>query len=107
MSLYLPVRNGSTMAIAVCDRCHAKRYFDDLTSDPNQPALRVCKSPGPGTNRRGERSQNGCLDLLDPYRLAARQPENISLQFPRPDTPLTGETTSSSYTWSYVGGSSS
>lgn len=103
MSLYLPVRNGATMAIAVCDRCHAKRYYDDLVSDPNQPSLRVCRTPSPGTNRRGARS-DGCLDQLDPYRLAARQPENITLQFPRPDAPLDGVSTTSSYTWSYVGG---
>mgnify|MGYP003671575890 CR=1 FL=1 len=67
------------MAVAICDRCKMKRYYDDLTGDPNAPALRVCK-----------RSVNpGCLDDFDPYRLAARQPEDITLQYPRPDAPLT------------------
>jgi hypothetical protein len=27
----------------------------------------------------------GCRDEFDPYRLPARQPEKISLRFPRPD----------------------
>lgn len=109
MSLFLPIRNGgSTMAIAICDRCKRKRYYDDLTNDPNQPALRVCKSPVPGPIKRGQQSDNGCLDQFDPYRLAARQPEAINLQYPRPDADIaTTSGQSSDYTWSYVGGTAS
>lgn len=108
MSLFLPVRNGATMAIATCDRCKRKRYYDDLTNDPNQPALRVCKSPVPGPIKRGQQSDNGCLDQFDPYRLAARQPEAINLQYPRPDADIaTTSGQSSEYTWSYVGGTAS
>ena len=105
MSLYLPPRNGATVAVATCDRCHRKRYYDELTSDPNSPALRVCKSPGPGTNSRHATAPDSCVDLYDPYRLAARQPEAINLQFPRPDG-VSAETTSS-YTWSLIGGTAS
>ena len=47
--------------------------LDDLYSDPNYPGLRVCKDD---------------MDQYDPYRLPARQPEDITLRFPRPDTPL-------------------
>lgn len=32
---------------------------------------------------------NGCLDRLDPYRLAPRETENITLMYPRPDVQLT------------------
>jgi hypothetical protein len=38
--------------------------------DPNFPGMRVCKDD---------------LDNFDPWRLPARQTENISLRFPRPD----------------------
>lgn len=96
------------MAIATCDRCKRKRYYDDLTNDPNQPALRVCKNPAPGPVRRGQQTDNGCLDQFDPYRLAARQPEAINLQYPRPDADIaTTSSTPSNYDWSYVGGTAS
>ena len=48
--------------------------YSSLVSDPNSPSLRVCR--------------NGCVDKLDPYRLPAPEPENISLQFPRPEDSL-------------------
>jgi hypothetical protein len=38
--------------------------------DPNFPGMRVCKDD---------------LDNFDPWRLPARQTENIALRFPRPD----------------------
>jgi hypothetical protein len=47
--------------------------LDDLYPDANYPGLRVCRDD---------------LDDYDPYRLPARQPEVITLQYPRPDTPL-------------------
>lgn len=73
MSLFLPVRLGQSVAIGVCARCHKKAYLTDLRSDPNSPGLRVHAE---------------CADVLDPYRKAMRQPENISLINPRPDEPL-------------------
>jgi len=41
--------------------------------DPNFPGMRVCKDD---------------LDKFDPWRLPARQTENISLRFPRPDVSI-------------------
>ncbi len=73
MSVYLDTRGKSTLGIGVCGRCSRKMSLDDLYSDPNYPGLRVCKAD---------------LDQYDPYRLPARQPEDITLRFPRPDTPL-------------------
>lgn len=73
MSVFLDTRGRSTMAIAICGRCSRKFPYDDLMPDPNYPGLRVCKDD---------------LDQYDPYRLPARQTENIALRFPRPDTPL-------------------
>ena len=42
-----------------------------MRSDGNIPAIKVCSE--------------SCSDQFDPYRLPARQPEKISLRFPRPD----------------------
>jgi len=41
--------------------------------DPNFPGMRVCKED---------------LDNFDPWRLPARQTENIALRFPRPDVSI-------------------
>jgi hypothetical protein len=51
-------------------------FLDELHSDPNSPGLLVCRED---------------LDVLDPYRLPARQTEDITLPFYRPDRPLDGE----------------
>jgi hypothetical protein len=45
----------------------------DLSPDPNYPGLYVCDID---------------KDQFDPYRLPARQPEQISLFHPRPDTDI-------------------
>ena len=74
MPRYLPVKTGgNTVAIAICDRCHFKVQYDELSPDPNAPGLRVCAK---------------CKDDKDPYRKPARKPENITLRFPRPDEEL-------------------
>lgn len=75
MPVFLDTRGRSTVAIAICGRCSRKFPYDELMPDPNYPGLRVCKDD---------------LDEYDPYRLPARQTEDISLRFPRPDTPLKG-----------------
>ncbi len=77
MPLFLDPTGRQSYAIAICDRCRMKRYYDELTSDPNSPGLRVCR-------------EGGCLDNFDPYRLPARKTEDITLRHPRPDTPLDG-----------------
>lgn len=79
MPVYLDTRGETSLAIAVCDRCKMKRRIVDLVSDPNAPGLRVC----------GDKGSRGCVDQYDPYRLPARRPEKINVQYPRPDVPLT------------------
>ena len=70
MPVYLDTRGNSVLSVAVCDRCNRKFPYVDLMPDPNFPGMRVCKDD---------------LDNFDPWRLPARQTENISLRFPRPD----------------------
>lgn len=76
MSLYLNTRGKTSVAIAICDRCRMKRSLTKLVADSNSPGLRVCADT--------------CRDVYDPYRLAPRRTENITLQYPRPDANLTG-----------------
>lgn len=73
MPVFLDTRGRTTLAIGICGRCSRKFSLDDLYSDPNYPGLKVCKDD---------------IDQYDPYRLPARQPEQIGLKFARPDTPL-------------------
>lgn len=73
MPVWLNTHGKSSLAIGICARCSRKFPIDELQPDPNSPGLRVCRND---------------RDLLDPYRLPARQTEDISLRFPRPDTPL-------------------
>lgn len=70
MPVYLDTRGNSVLSVAVCDRCNRKFAYTELMPDPNFPGMRVCKDD---------------LDKFDPWRLPARQTENISLRFPRPD----------------------
>lgn len=73
MGLYLNTRGQPTLGIAVCARCSRKFPIDKLHPDPNFPGLRVC-----------DRDR----DQFDPYRLPARQTEDITLPFTRVDTPI-------------------
>lgn len=74
MPMYLPVRKESaTVAIATCDRCNKKVYYDELRPDGNSPGLLVCEK---------------CWDHKDPWKLPARQTEKINLRHPRPDVDL-------------------
>jgi hypothetical protein len=82
MSRWLDPTGRSTYGIGLCDRCHEKFFLEDLLPDPNSPGLRVCRAD---------------RDEYDPYRLPARQTENIALRFTRPDEPLTGEQLGSIY----------
>ena len=68
--VYLDTRGNSVLSVALCDRCSRKFAYVDLMPDPNFPGMRVCKED---------------LDNFDPWRLPARQTENIALRFPRPD----------------------
>ena len=73
MPVYLDTRGNSVLSVAVCDRCNRKFAYTELMPDPNFPGMRVCKDD---------------LDKFDPWRLPARQTENISLRFPRPDVSI-------------------
>lgn len=75
MAVFLDTTGRSSLGIGICGRCSRKFPIDELMPDPNNPGLRVCRVD---------------LDDYDPYRLPARQTENISLRYPRPDTPLDG-----------------
>ena len=70
MSLFLDTRGNPTLAIGICDRCRRKFPLAELESDPNSPGLMVCKED---------------RDEIDPWRLAARTVEDITLPFVRPD----------------------
>lgn len=74
MPLYLDTRSETVAAVAICDRCKFKFPIGHLVSDPNSPGLRVC--------------HDTCVDIFDPWRLPARQTEDITLRYPRPDEPL-------------------
>lgn len=74
MPLFIDPRGHATYGIGICGRCSRKMLLEDLFSDPNSPGLMVCKKD---------------LDVLDPWRLPARQTETVTLPFYRPDLPLT------------------
>jgi hypothetical protein len=76
MPRFLDTLGGSDIAIFVCDRCKMKRAHSTARNDPNFPGLLVCSE--------------GCADEKDPYRLAPRPTEKITIRFPRPDADLTG-----------------
>ena len=72
MPLYLDTRGEADLGIAICARCSVKYPRTRLVSDPNSPGLKVCT--------------DGCLDEFDPYRLPAREPDKITMEWTRPDT---------------------
>jgi hypothetical protein len=60
-------------AVGICDRCHRRFPLHELIQDGNLPGLRVCRDD---------------WDMLDPYRLPPRQPDNLVLPFVRPDVDI-------------------
>jgi len=73
MPVFLNTRGNPTLGIGICARCSRKFPLHMLHSDLNFPGLRVCDTD---------------LDQFDPYRLPARQTENITLPFMRTDAPI-------------------
>ena len=71
MPIYLDTRGEADLGIAICARCSVKYPRTRLVSDPNSPGLKVCT--------------DGCLDEFDPYRLPAREPDKITMEWTRPD----------------------
>ena len=74
MPVFLDPTGNTTYGIGICQRCSRKFFLHELHSDPNTPGLKVCIDD---------------LDDYDPYRLAPRQADRITLPFYRPDEPLT------------------
>lgn len=70
--LFLPVHTSGRVSIAICPRCQKKIQYDDLRQDPNNQNWYCAE----------------CVDLYDPWRLPARQAEDITLHHPRPDEEL-------------------
>lgn len=76
MSVWLDTRGNASLAIAICARCSRKFPIGELMPDPNAPGLMVCSLD---------------RDIYDPYRLPARQTENIALRYARPDTDIAND----------------
>lgn len=74
MPIFLDTRGRPTLAIAICARCSVKYPREALKPDPNSPGLMCCP--------------DGCRDNLDPWRLPPRPADKISLEWARPDVPL-------------------
>ena len=73
MSKYLQTEGNNPLTIAICPRCKMKRAYVDFVFDPNTQ-LRVCRF--------------GCADLKDPYRMPSKNPDKLSVKYPRPDEDL-------------------
>lgn len=76
MARFLNTRGRPTLGVGICDRCHRKMPLDMLFSDPNAVGLRVCKLD---------------RDVLDPWRLPPRPPDNMLLPFVRPDVSIASD----------------
>lgn len=74
MAVFLDPTGEPTYGIGICARCSCKFFLSELYSDPNTPGLKVCIDD---------------LDDYDPYRLAPRQADRITLPFYRVDQDLT------------------
>lgn len=88
MSMYINTVGRNRLAIGICGRCSLKFALDDLSPDINYPGLMVCGTPGTVNGKGSWSGGNGCSDALDPYRLPPHEVEDITLDMPRPDTPL-------------------
>lgn len=74
MSTFIDPCGEPTYGLGICGRCSRKFVLSELVSDPNSPGLKVCRED---------------VDQYDPYRLAPRAEDKITLPFNRPDTPVT------------------
>lgn len=73
MSRYLDPTGQPTYGIGICARCSRKMFLSALAPDPNYPGLLVCDED---------------RDEYDPYRLAPRPADKMTLPFNRPDLPV-------------------
>ena len=72
MAKFIDPTGRPSYGIGLCARCGIKFPLDELFDDPNYPGLKVCK-------------KNDDMDDYDPYRLPALEPDQIVLDFVRPD----------------------
>lgn len=72
MPIYLDTTGKPTLGIGICGRCNRKFPLTELVLD-RDTGLRVCREDA---------------DQHDPYRLPARQADQITLTRVRPDEPL-------------------
>ena len=75
MPIFLDTRGNTSLGIRICSRCSIKFPITELRQDPNFPGLWVCEDD---------------LDVLDPWRLPARETERIDLDHPFPDVNISG-----------------
>lgn len=73
MPRFIDPTGEPTYGIGICARCSRKFRLAELHPDPNYPALMVCEAD---------------TDDYDPYRLAPRKEDQITLPFVRPDLPV-------------------
>jgi len=73
MPVFINTSGNSTLGVGLCARCSRKFPLGELRQDPNYPNLMVCGADA---------------DQYDPYRLAPRTPDQITLPFYRPDVAL-------------------
>ncbi len=73
MPRFLNTKGNPTLGLGICGRCSRKFPLHQLVRDGNTPGLLVCEKD---------------RDVLDPYRLPARQPDRVSLPFTRPDVSI-------------------
>lgn len=71
--IFIDPSGEPTFGIGICARCSRKFRLAELKPDPNYPALMVCRED---------------TDDYDPYRLAPRREDQITLPFNRPDLSL-------------------
>lgn len=70
-----PTYSSGNLANAICDRCGLEFAYRAIRSEADT-LLRVCSD---------------CIDQPDPYRRLVIKPDNLALQYPRPDVDLTVE----------------
>lgn len=85
MTRYIDTSGRTNLGVGICDRCSRKFPLEELKSDPNSPELMVCLED---------------RDEYDPYRLPARETEDVNLPFVRPDRDL--EDTDKPFLYSYT-----
>lgn len=75
-SMFIDPTGQPTYGLGICARCSRKMVLSLLMPDPNSPGLMVCEAD---------------RDDYDPYRLAPRKEDQMSLPFVRPDTHINAQ----------------